>query len=76
MWFNIFAMAVGTLAIRVSIIAFIAPAAFYHQGSVTALAGKERFVILVAATFVSFYTRSTFLTIAFGLGALYGLTHL
>lgn len=95
-WLNIFLLAVGTFAIRFSIIAissrltisqrlreifsyipaailpaFIAPAVFFHRGQVDFLNGKERFFILVAATVISFYTRSTLLTIGFGLGALY-----
>ena len=99
-WVNIFLLAVGTLAIRGSIIAistkvkisdrwkelftfipaailpaFVAPAVFFHQGSVGWAFGKERFVVLVLATVLCAITRSTLATIAFGLSALYLLTN-
>lgn len=54
--------------------AFIAPAVYFHQGHVDWMAGKERLVVMVFATAVSYYTRSTLATIAFGLGSLYLLT--
>jgi branched-subunit amino acid transport protein len=98
-WNNILLLAIGTIAIRGSIIAissrvqiterwkelflyipaailpaFIAPAVFFHHGSVGALMGKERFVVLVLATGVCYRVRNTFVTIAFGLIALYALT--
>ena len=95
-WINVFLLAVGTFAIRFSIIAissriqisdrlreiftyipaailpaFIAPAVFFHKGQSEIFYGKERFFVLLAATAISFYTRSTLLTIGFGLIALY-----
>lgn len=51
--------------------AFIAPAVFFHQGSVSWVLGKERLLILVLATVVCYLSRSTFATICFGLVALY-----
>lgn len=100
-WQNVLLLAVGTLAIRGSIIAlssrikiterwkeifsyipaailpaFIAPAVFFHQGQIEWLAQKERFVVLVFATAVCYYTRSTVITIGFGLVALYSLIFL
>ncbi len=51
--------------------AFIAPAVFFHEGHVEWSFGKERLVILILATLVCIYTRSTLLTISFGLGLLY-----
>lgn len=51
--------------------AFVAPAVFFHRGSVEVLWGEERFLVLMLATFVSYFTRSTLLTISFGLGFLY-----
>jgi branched-subunit amino acid transport protein len=95
-WNNIFFLAVGTIAIRGSIIAvsakinisnrwreifsyipaailpaFVAPAAFFHQGRVAIAHGKERFFILLLATGVCYLTRSTLATIVFGLLSLY-----
>ncbi len=54
--------------------AFIAPFAFFHQGQVHWAQGKERFLVLVAATLVCMWTRSTLATISFGLSALYVIT--
>lgn len=51
--------------------AFIAPAVFFNQGHQTWLLGKERFLVLVISTAVCFYSKSTLLTILFGLGFLY-----
>lgn len=98
-WLNVFLLAIGTLAIRFSIIAmsakvrinnrvrelfsfipaailpaFVAPAIFLHHGSVASLYGKERLLVLIAATAVTFFTRSTLATIVFGLVALFLLT--
>ena len=98
-WVNTFFLAVGTLAIRVSIIAvsgrlritervreiftfipaailpaFVAPTAFFHEGVVGWAFGKERLLILLAATVLSFFYRSTIATIAFGLAALFLVT--
>jgi branched-subunit amino acid transport protein len=100
-WMNIFLLAVGTLAIRGSIIAissrikiserlrelfsyipaailpaFVAPAVFFHKGSVGWLAGRERLVIMILATAICHFTRSTLATLGFGLGSLYLLTTL
>lgn len=51
--------------------ALIAPAVSFHQGQVEGLFGKERAVILALSTVVCYFTRSTFLTIVFGLVTLY-----
>lgn len=56
--------------------AFVAPAIFNHQGAVSWVLGKERFIVLIGAAILSFYTRSTFLTVACGLVALYLLSSL
>ena len=99
-WINVFLLAVGTLAIRGSIIAisakfkiserlkelftfipaailpaFVAPAVFFHEGSVSWLMGKERVVVLVLATILCAITRSTLATISFGLIGLYLFTN-
>lgn len=52
----------------------IAPMVFFHQGSVDFIFGKERFVILVLATIVCYFTRSMLGTICFGLAALFIMT--
>ena len=52
----------------------IAPMVFFHEGQVDLLAGKERFVVLVFATAVCYFTRSMLGTICFGLGGLFLLT--
>lgn len=54
--------------------AFVAPAVFYHEGNQTWFFGKERFFVLVLSTAVCFYTRSTLITIFFGLAVLYFLS--
>jgi branched-subunit amino acid transport protein len=54
--------------------AFVVPAIFFHQGHVQVLHGKERMFILVLASAVCLWTRSTLLTICFGLFGLYILT--
>lgn len=99
-WMNVFLLAVGTLAIRGSIIAisakvkiserlkeiftfipaailpaFVAPAVFFHEGTVSWIFGKERVVVLFLATILCALTRSTFSTITFGLSALYLFTN-
>ncbi len=51
--------------------AFVAPAVFFHEGHQAWIFGKERFLVLVLATAVSFYSKSTLLTILFGLTTLY-----
>ncbi len=98
-WFNILLLALGTIAIRFSLIAmssrvriservkelfsfipaailpaFVAPAVFFHQGQVQTLWGKERLAILIFATAIAYFSRSTLATIAFGLVALYLVT--
>jgi branched-subunit amino acid transport protein len=55
--------------------ALIVPATFFHQGTQAWLGGKERFLILVAASIVSYFVRQTFFVIAFGLTLLYLVTH-
>jgi len=54
--------------------AFVAPAVFFHQGRVEWALGKERFFIMILATAVSYYSRSTLATIIFGLLTLYVVT--
>ncbi len=51
--------------------AFVAPAVFFHEGHQAWLLGKERFIVLIISTAVCFYTKSTLITITFGLVALY-----
>lgn len=100
-WTIVFFLAIGTLAIRGSIIAmssririsdqvrnifsyipaailpaFIAPSVFFHQGQVGWAYGKERLVVLLLSAGVCLYTRSTFLTITFGLIALYCISQI
>jgi len=98
-WMNVGLLAMGTIGIRMSLIAvsakvkisdrtkeifsyipaailpaFVAPAAFFHEGQVSWLAGKERMAVMILATAVSYYSRSTLATILFGLITLYLLT--
>ncbi len=98
-WFNIFILAIGTLAIRFSIIAIssrvvvsertkeifsfipaailpalIAPMVFFHNGQVAWIFGKERTLVLALAIMVCYISRSTLVTIVFGLVALYLIT--
>ena len=98
-WLNVALLAIGTIAIRGSIIAlsartkisdrlkelftfipaailpaFIAPAVFFHQGQVTWVMGKERVVVLVLASILCWFTRSTLATVGFGLAALFLFT--
>lgn len=54
--------------------AFVAPAVFFHPGAVSWLMEKERLIILILATIVCYFTRSTLATICFGLIALYIVT--
>ncbi len=56
--------------------ALITPGVFFHQGKVEALAGKERMVVLLAASVVTWVWRSTLVTLFFGMVALYLVTHL
>lgn len=95
-WTNVFFLMIGTIGIRISIIAvsgriqinerwreifsyipaailpaFVAPAVVLHHGHVNWVFGKERLLILVAASLICFLTRSTLATIAFGLVMLY-----
>lgn len=51
--------------------ALIMPAAFFHKGTVELLAGKERFLILIASGIVCYFFRSTLFVISFGLILLY-----
>lgn len=99
-WTNVFLLAIGTIAIRGSIVAlsakvkisdrlkelftyipaailpaFVAPAVFFHQGTVSWMQGKERLVVLALATILCWVTRSTLATIGFGLVALYLFTN-
>lgn len=51
--------------------ALVMPAAFFHKGAVEILAGKERFLILIASGIVCYFIRSTLFVISFGLILLY-----
>ena len=55
--------------------AFVAPAVFFHKGTVEWMMGKERAIVLVLATILCAVTRSTLATIAFGLVALFLFTN-
>ncbi len=95
-WHIVFALAVGTITIRFSIVALsarikisertkeifsfipvailpalIAPNIFYHEGSVSWLMNKERVFVLIIATVLCYFSRSTAATIVFGLVSLY-----
>lgn len=95
-WVNVLLLALGTISIRFSLIAFsgrvkitdrtkeifsyipaailpalIAPMVFFHQGAAEWALGKERALVLVLSTIICALTRSTLLTIIFGLVALY-----
>lgn len=52
----------------------IIPATFFYQGKVELLAGKERFLILIASVILAYFVRSTLAIISFGLLCLYVLT--
>ena len=54
--------------------AIVAPMVFFHQGHVAWMGGKERLVVLLAASVVCWFTRNMLATLAFGLVALYLLT--
>ena len=56
--------------------ALIVPATYFHQGTVEWLSGKERFFILLAASFACYFIRSTLFVISFGLILLYLVTNL
>lgn len=98
-WICTFLLAIGSFAIRFSIIAlagrkpisdrvkelftfipaailpaFVAPTAFFHEGAVGWLFGKERLIILLCATALCYFHRSTIATIIFGLAALFLVT--
>ncbi len=51
--------------------AFIAPAVFFHQGHLAWAFEKERLLILIFASVLCYFSRSTLATISFGLLALY-----
>jgi branched-subunit amino acid transport protein len=51
--------------------ALVAPMIFFHKGDVAWIQGKERVLALFLTIIVCALTRSTLLTIAFGLGSLY-----
>ena len=55
--------------------AFVAPAVFFHKGTVEWMMGKERAIVLVLSTILCAVTRSTLATIAFGLVALFLFTN-
>ena len=54
--------------------ALFVPATFFYQGTVAWLGGMERFWVLVAASVVCFFYRSTLVVISFGLLLLYVVT--
>ena len=51
--------------------AIIIPATFFHRGIVESLAGKERFLILLASVVVAYFVRNTLAIISFGMIVLY-----
>lgn len=51
--------------------ALIVPTTFFHQGQSALLFGKERFLILLAASILCFFYRNTLVVISFGLVALF-----
>lgn len=51
--------------------AIIIPATFFHQGHVEFLAGKERFIILLASFLFAYFVRNTLAIISFGLVLLF-----
>jgi branched-subunit amino acid transport protein len=51
--------------------ALVVPATFFHQGQVAALAGKERFLVLIASGIFCYFVRNTFAVIVFGLAVLF-----
>lgn len=55
--------------------AIFVPATFFHQGSLEALMGKERFVVLVVCLVATYFVRNTLFCVALGLSLLY-LLHL
>lgn len=55
--------------------ALIAPMVFFHAGTAGWLAGKERALVLILTTAVCALSRSTLITILFGLLALYLVNH-
>ncbi len=54
--------------------ALVVPAAFFHQGQVEWLAGKERFFILLAASIACYFYRNTLFVIVLGLALLFAVT--
>lgn len=54
---------------------FILPATFFHEGTIAALAGKERFFVLIVSGIVFFFFRNTLFIIMTGLLLLYALKH-
>lgn len=54
--------------------ALVIPATFFHQGNVEWLAGKERFLVLLAASIACYLYRNTLFVICFGLTLLYILS--
>ena len=54
--------------------AIVTPLAFFHQGEVQLLFGKERLLILILGIFVFYKSKNMLVTILFGLVLLYGLT--
>ena len=51
--------------------ALVIPATFFHRGQVELLAGKERFLILLAASLACYFYRNTLFVICLGLSLLY-----
>lgn len=55
--------------------ALIAPMVYFHKGQVDWLLQKERVIVLTIATVVCYLTRSTVVTVLFGMMALYFVTN-
>jgi branched-subunit amino acid transport protein len=52
--------------------ALIMPMAFFDRGEISWMLGKEKFIILIIAAIISYFSRSMLLTVLLGLVLLYG----
>ena len=55
--------------------ALVAPMVFFHQGKAEWIYGKERFLVLLLASVICYFSRSMVITIVSGLVTLYLVTH-
>lgn len=56
--------------------ALIIPATYFHQGQVSWVGGKERFVVLLVTCLACYFYRNTLFVISFGLSLLYLATQM